>query len=88
MFAASDRLAKAFDEMKENLEHEGEAPIEAPDDIEAKVKAKLREKRGITWHRAVRLIVDPEAPEDEDDEAVADGDSDDDEDDDLDHGGD
>ena len=44
-----------------------EAQIKVPDDLEAQVKAKLEEKPDITWHRAVRLIVDPDA-EDEDDE--------------------
>jgi hypothetical protein len=68
MFAASDRLSEAFDEMKKKLEDESETPIQAPDDLAAKVKAKLEEKQDITWHRAVRLLVDPDAPEDEDDE--------------------
>jgi hypothetical protein len=68
MFAASDRLAEAFDELKEDLEDEGEAQTKVPAKLEAKVKAKLKEKPDITWHRAVRLIIDPNTPEDDDDE--------------------
>ena len=70
MFAASDRLCGAFDELREKLEAEDEAEssIKVPDDLEAKVKAKLKEKPEITWHRAVRLIVDPDAPEEENDD--------------------
>jgi hypothetical protein len=69
MFAASDRLAEAFDDMKKNLEDEGEAPpVEVPDGLEATVKAKLEEKPDITWHHALRLIVDPDAPASENEE--------------------
>jgi hypothetical protein len=64
MFAASDRLSEAFNEMKEKLGDETEAPIQVPDDLEAKVKAKLRQHADMPWHRAVRLIVDPDAPDD------------------------
>jgi hypothetical protein len=77
MFTASDRLAESFDEVKERLEAETEEPIEVPDDLEAKVKAKLEEKPEITWHRAVRLLVDPDAPEDEEEDAEPDDDLDD-----------
>ena len=38
MFAASDRLSEAFEELKEELEDETEGAIEVPDDLEAKVK--------------------------------------------------
>ena len=65
MFAASDRLSEAFDELKEKLGDDSEARIKVPDDLAAKVNAKLKENRDITWHQAVRLIVDPDAPEDE-----------------------
>jgi hypothetical protein len=70
MFAASDRLSEAFDELKEKLEDEREdqEPIKAPKDLEARVKNKLQENHNITWHRAVELIIDPNAPEDKDDE--------------------
>jgi hypothetical protein len=77
MFAASDRLSDAFDEMKKKLDDETAAPIQVPDDLEAKVKVKLEEMPDITWHRAVRLLVDPDAPEDEDDDAEPDDDLDD-----------
>jgi hypothetical protein len=68
MFAASDRLSEAFDELKEKLGDDSEAPIKAPEDLEAKIKAKLKENPDITWHRAVRLLVDPNAPDGQDDD--------------------
>jgi hypothetical protein len=70
LFAASDRLSEAFDEMKEKLEEESEeATIRIPDDLAAKVAAELQQRRDIPWHRAVRLIVDPDADDqDEDDD--------------------
>jgi hypothetical protein len=86
MFTASDRLSVAFEDVKEKLSDESEGcPISVPENLEAKVKAKLEEKPDITWHRAVRLIVDPDALEDEhdddsedandlDDEDLSDGD--------------
>jgi hypothetical protein len=78
MFAASDRLSEAFDELKEKLEDEDKAQIEVPDDLEAKVEAKLKEERDlITWHQAVRLIINPNAREDGDDEREQDDDLDD-----------
>ena len=79
MFAASDRLSEAFDELKEELEDESEGTIKVPDDLEAKIKDLLQQHPDITWHRAVRLIVDPDAPDDEDDEED-DGEQEDDED--------
>jgi hypothetical protein len=77
MFAASDRLQEAFDELKEKLEDETETPVEVPDDLEALVKGKLEEKPDITWHRAVRLVLDPNAEDDEDDEDDEEPDEDD-----------
>jgi hypothetical protein len=69
LFAASHRLSEAFDEVKEELKEENdEAAITVPKDLEEKVAAKLKEKRDITWHRAVELIVDPDASQNEDDE--------------------
>jgi hypothetical protein len=70
LFATSDRLSESFDEMKEKLDEEEseETKIRIPDDLAAKVRAKLQEKPDITWHRAVRLIVDPDAPDDEGEE--------------------
>jgi hypothetical protein len=68
MFAASDRLSKAFDELKEQFEDEDKEEITVPDDLEAQIKTKLEERPHITWHRAVRLILDPDAPEDNDSE--------------------
>ena len=62
-------MSEAFDELKEKLnENEAEGPIKVPDDLEAKVETLLKDNPDITWHRAIRLIVDPDAPEDEDDE--------------------
>ena len=67
LFAASHRLSEAFDEVKEELKEENdEAAITVPEDLEEKVTAKLQEKRDITWHGAVELIVDPDASEKED----------------------
>jgi hypothetical protein len=68
MFADSDRLAAAFDQLRERLDGETEEPIVVPENLEAKVKDVLKEKPDIPWHRAVRLIVDPDTPEDDDDE--------------------
>jgi hypothetical protein len=68
MFATSDRLAEAFEEMKEKLEGESEAPVEVPKDLDARIKKLFKKHPHITWHRAVRLIVDPDAPEDDDDD--------------------
>jgi hypothetical protein len=84
MFAASDRLSEAFDEVKEKLEEESEEDsIKVPDDLETQVKQQLEKSPDITWHRAIRLIVDPDAPDDkddkEDDEEKEDTDEDDDE---------
>jgi Topoisomerase 6 subunit A/Spo11, Toprim domain len=64
VFAASERLCEAFEEVKRELD-ESEAPMTVPANLAAKVRAKLQEKPDITWHRAVRLIVDPDAPDDE-----------------------
>jgi hypothetical protein len=62
LFAASNRLSEAFDEMKEKLEEESEeSTIRIPDDLAAKVAAELQQRRDIPWHRALRLIVDPDA---------------------------
>jgi hypothetical protein len=81
VFAASDRLSEAFEELKEKLENESDdqEPIKAPEDLEAKVKNKLQQNPDITWHRAVELVIDPDAPEHEDDEED-DGEHEDDED--------
>jgi hypothetical protein len=80
LFAASNRLSEAFDEVKEELEEEREqASINVPDDLEANVTAKLQEQPDIPWHRAVQLILDPNAEVDDDEED--DGEQDDDEDD-------
>jgi hypothetical protein len=69
MFAASDRLSDSFNQVREKLENQNEeTSIKVPDDLEDKVKAHLQEKPDITWHRAIRLIVDPDAPDNEDDE--------------------
>jgi hypothetical protein len=64
IFAASDRLSKLFGEVKEKLESD-RAAIKVPANLEAKVKAELRKQPDITWHRAIRLIVDPDAPDDD-----------------------
>lgn len=68
MFAASDCLSELFDELKEKVEDENEDQIKAPANLELEVKNKLKEFPDITWHRAVQLLVDPDAPDDEGDE--------------------
>jgi hypothetical protein len=75
MFAASDRLFDAFEETKEELGDEPDAAV--PDDLEEQVKAKLEERPDITWHRAIRLIIDPDAPPQDEDEDEEDDDDDD-----------
>ena len=51
-------------------------PIEAPKNLGAQVKKKLKEQPDITWYRALELVIDPDAPvkeknKDEDDEDEA-----------------
>jgi hypothetical protein len=77
MFAASDRLAKAFEELKEKLEDQSEAPSIAPKDLEAQIRKQFKKQPDITWHRAVQLVLDPDAPEDEDENDDEDGDDED-----------
>jgi hypothetical protein len=77
MFAASDRLLEAFEESREKLENESEGPIAVPDDLKAKVEHHLQQHPDITWHRAVRLEVDPDSEDPEDDNAEDDGEVDD-----------
>ena len=67
MFVASDQLSEKFEELEDRLEDETN-DVEVPADLRAKVEKHLEEKQDITWHRAVRLIVDPDAPEHEDDD--------------------
>jgi hypothetical protein len=68
LFAASDRLSEAFEELKEQLEDKGERPIKVPKNLEARVKNLFQKYPDISWHRAVQLLIDPDAPEDEDDD--------------------
>jgi hypothetical protein len=65
VFAASDRLAEAFEELKEKLEDESEAPIKVPEDLDTQIRKQFEQHPDITWHRALRLIVDPNTLEDE-----------------------
>jgi hypothetical protein len=67
MFAASDRLEEAFGDLKKKIEDESEAQIKVPDDLEDQIKTKLKETPSVTWHHAVRLIVDPDAAADDED---------------------
>jgi hypothetical protein len=66
-FAASDRLAEAFDELKKRLKDESVEPVKVPDDLDAQIRKQFEQHPDITWHRALRLIVDPNALEDETD---------------------
>jgi hypothetical protein len=68
LFAKSDRLFKAFEDLQEELEDEDAEPVEIPEGLDAKVEKLLKEKPEISWHRAVRLIVDPDLTDDEDDD--------------------
>jgi hypothetical protein len=63
MFAASNRLSDAYDEMKEALKENKEDSIAVPDDLEAKIKDRLQKNPTISWHRAIRLEIDPHAAE-------------------------
>ena len=81
MFVASDRLCEAFAEVREELKDESAAPIEVPDDLQAKVEALLQERPDITWHRAVQLVADPNSDDPEDEDAEEEDDDSDDDDD-------
>ena len=43
MFATSDRLSEAFEEMKKKIEDEDEDETDVPDDLEGKVKPSWEE---------------------------------------------
>lgn len=58
----------AIKELADNAVDAAEEATSAPDDLEAKIKTQLQQNRHITWHRALRLIVDPDAPDDDDEE--------------------
>jgi hypothetical protein len=79
MFAASDRLSEEFEKLKEKLEDESKTSIKVPKNLEAGVKSQFEKYPDISWPRAVRLLIDPDAPENEDDEED-DGEHEDDED--------
>ena len=68
IFAASDRLSEAFEQLKEERADEREEPIKIPKNLEAKVESQFRKHPDISWHRAIQLLIDPDALEDEDDE--------------------
>jgi hypothetical protein len=67
MFVASERLSEKFEELEDEVKEETNR-VEVPDDLRAKVEKYLKATREITWHRAVQLIADPDAPEHEDDD--------------------
>ena len=46
MFAESDRLSEAFEELKEKLEDESEGPIKVPKDLEAQSQKAVEGKSG------------------------------------------
>lgn len=64
MLVASDQLFEKFEELEHRLEDEVD-DVEVPADLRAKVEELLDEKRHLTWHRAVRLSVDSDAPDEE-----------------------
>jgi len=80
MFGASDRLSEAFEELKKKLESEEQEPIKAPEDLEAQIKNRLQQNPVLSRRRAIKLLIDPDAPEDEDDDQKDDGEHEDDED--------
>jgi hypothetical protein len=73
-------LSEAFEELEEKLGAETERRIKVPNNLEAIVKDQLQQHPNITWHRAVRLIVDPDAPDDPEDEEDHEGEQEDDDD--------
>ena len=68
IFAASDRLSEAFEELKEKLARRKRRTDQSPKDLEAKIESMFKQFPDISWHRAIQLLIDPDAPEDEDDE--------------------
>ena len=59
-FVKSDRLSEAFDEMKEKFDDDdNDDPIEAPKNLGAQVKKKMKEQPDITWYRAIELASIP-----------------------------
>jgi hypothetical protein len=76
LFVKSNELSEAFEEVKERLEAEGgDTSIEVPDNIEKRVRATLKETPEIPWHRAVQLIIDPDAPPNNEEEDEEEGDA-------------
>ena len=61
IFVSSDQLSEKFEELEGRFEDEAD-DVEVPADLKAKIEKLLKEKPDITWHRAIRLIVDPVAP--------------------------
>jgi hypothetical protein len=53
LYADSDRLSDIWDEVGD----EKRDSVTVPDDLEAKIKDRLEKNRTMTWHGAVRLIV-------------------------------
>jgi len=85
MFVKSNRLQAAFEEMKEELENDDDDPIEVPKDLATQVEKLSKKYPDITWHRAVELVIDPDAPvkeknKDEEDEDEAEDEDEDEED--------
>jgi hypothetical protein len=74
------RLSEAFDELKEKLKKDESGDdrekIKAPDDLTDRVDDLLKQHPRITWHRAVELVIDPSAPQDEEEESGGDDDDD------------
>jgi hypothetical protein len=62
-YADSDRLSDIWDEVGD----EERDSVTVPDDLEAKIKDRLEKNRTMTWHRAIRLEIEPDASEDDED---------------------
>ena len=68
---------KKVEELESKVQEETDN-VDVPDNLKTKVEKLLKDKPQITWHRAVQLIADPDAPEDDDaDERTGDDDDED-----------
>jgi hypothetical protein len=70
------RLQRALDDLIAEIDDD----FEVPKDLQQRLATLLERHPEITWHRAVRLIIDPEAaPDNEDEDNEGDDEGDDDE---------
>jgi hypothetical protein len=55
------RLQEAVDDLEDEIDDED---FKAPKDLQRRVAALLKRHPEMTWHRAIRLIIDPDVPPD------------------------